>query len=158
MDAEGPLTSHSDPEKRPRYLLSQKRRERASCTSCTAAPRTSAGVSTQPPRRPWTKLWNAWVPSSSPSVRLCRFSDCSPELCAEREQVTPAGASPHQHLPPRVTTRGEGAGWGENTGSTKFWSALSQDLVHQKGLLPDRPPPLAGSPGLGNWPRVTSPV
>lgn len=31
-----------------------------------------------------------------PSVRLCRFSDCSPELCAEG-QVTLAGASPHQH-------------------------------------------------------------
>ena len=97
MDAEGPLTSHSDPGRRPRYLLSQKRRERASCTSCTAAPRTSAGGSTQPPRRPRTKLWNARVPSSSPSVRLCRFSDCSPELCAERGQVTLAGASPHQH-------------------------------------------------------------
>lgn len=78
-----------------RYLLSQKRRVRASRTSSTAALRTSAGGSAQPPRRPWTKLWKTWVPSSSLSVRLCRFSVCSPELCARDELVTPlAVASP----------------------------------------------------------------
>ena len=99
MDVEGPLTSHSDPGRRKRYLLSQKRRERASCTSCTAAPRPSAGGSAQPPRRPRTKLWNAWVPSSSPSVRLRRFSDCSPALYTERGQVNSSRGQPPISIP-----------------------------------------------------------
>ena len=97
-DEKGPLTSYSDPRRRPKYLLSQKRREWAACTSSMAAVRTSAGGSAQPPKRPWTKLWNARIPSSSPSVRLRRFSDCSPELCTTEWQVNSwQRPAPHQH-------------------------------------------------------------
>ena len=99
-----------------------------------------------------------WLGAEKGQVSLGAIKDGKGDGGGRDHRAGEHWASPHQHLPPRVTTRGEGAGWGENTGSTKFWSALSQDLVHQKGLLPDRPPPLAGSPGLGNWPRVTSPV
>lgn len=83
-----------------RYLLSQKRRVRASRTSSTAALRTSPGGSAQPPRWPWTKLWKTRVPSSSLSVRLCRFSVCSPEPCAREGAGHPPGSGQHNNTPP----------------------------------------------------------
>lgn len=107
-----------------RYLLSQKRRVRASRTSSTAALRTSAGGSAQPPRRPWTKLWKTWVPSSSLSVRLCKFSVCSPELCAREGAGHPPGSGqPIRH--PR---------WVE--------AAASVATIHSPG--PGAVPPLPG--------------
>lgn len=98
-DEKGPLTSHPNLYSRSlRYLLSQKRRVRASCTRSTAALRTSAGGSAQLPRRPWTELWKTRVPSSSPSVRLCRFSVCSPELCVrEGAGHLPGSGQPIRH-------------------------------------------------------------
>lgn len=123
-DEKGPLTSYSDPRRRPKYLLSQKRRERASCTSSMAALRTSAGGSAQPPKRPWTKLWNARIPSSSPSVRLCRFSDCSPELC---------------------TTEGQVNSWhGQPPISTPRWAEAAASVAAIHSPRPGAVPPLPG--------------
>lgn len=96
----GPLTSHPNlcPRRSLGYLLSQKRRARASRTRSTAALRTSVGGSSRPSRRPFTKLWKTRVPSSSPSVRLCRFSVCSPELCAREEAGhLPGSGRPSRH-------------------------------------------------------------
>lgn len=82
-DKQGPVTSHPTlgAGRSPRYLLSQKRRVWAACTSSTALLRTLAGGSALH-RWSCTKLWRARVFSSSLSVRLRRFCVCSPELCA----------------------------------------------------------------------------
>ena len=124
-DEKGALTRHLDPGRSLRYLLSQKRRVRASCTRSTAALRTSAGGSAQPPRWPWTKLRKAWVPSSSPSVRLCRFSVCRPELCAREG----AGHLPGSGQPPISNPQGVEA-------------ADSVATIHLPG--PGAAPPLPG--------------
>lgn len=111
------------PAPQPGYLLSQKKRAWASRTSSTAMLSTSAGVSAQCPRRPWTELRKASVPSSSRCVRLCRFSDCSPELCAGK------GTG---HFPSSSQSHPQPRGWLTHEGPELLHAVQDELLVAQR--------------------------